>query len=98
MGEARGREGVLFRALARRNCPALRNATADRLLRGFCGNRQRPGHCRSIQRATNLNLMPRAAALASFRHFQFAGCTVHLDGCVGLPTKRVSDMVLARCC
>ena len=42
--------------------------------------------------------MPRAAALASFRHFHFAGRTIHLDGCVGLPTKRVSDMVLARCC
>src|SRR6267378_6784302 len=58
MGEARGREGLLFGALARRNCPALWHATADRLLRGFRGDRQCSRHRRSIQRATNANLTP----------------------------------------
>src|SRR2546426_12833088 len=58
MGEARGREGLLFGALARRNCPALRHATADRLLRGFRGDRQCSRHRRSIQRAAGANLTP----------------------------------------
>ena len=42
--------------------------------------------------------MPRAAALASFRYYQFGWRAVHLDGCVGLLAMSVSDMVLARCC
>jgi hypothetical protein len=51
-----------------------------------------------IDAAPGLDRRPPAAAFASFRHYQLGGRTVHLDGCVGLPTKSVSDMVLARCC